>query len=83
MFRCDDCGRLFDIEGKCPECDSDRFTVVTQCEKCGKISEDSEEGLCPRCQRRVVDRIDTFIESIPKAEKAYAVSYFMRRLHIW
>ncbi len=66
---CGKCGTALDnATGFCPNCDREKFNVVTNtsnfCSKCGSTI-DKQTGLCPNCDNFGTD---SYQESVPKTE---------------
>lgn len=75
MFKCDDCGLLFDEPryirephgeylSHCPACGGS-FSNVYECEVCG--AEYTEGDVCPTCQETMAELAEDFISEVKKA----------------
>lgn len=61
-------GGIVDTEIPCPDCQSQKLPEAAYCMKCGKITDDLDEGSqCPDCQ--------------PEVPKTEPVSEFVKRMH--
>ena len=78
MFRCNDCGAVFEEPYEyrepdvnyyadwCPECHSDDITEVKECAICGELVPFYDltiDGYCPACVEKAAHRFDNFLES--------------------
>lgn len=82
MYICKDCKELFDkpkrvLEDRlyfyeCPFCGGN-FEEVVKCKKCGKHYGESDlnEGLCPKCEKEIQDKVKAFFEQFTEAEIEY------------
>lgn len=83
MYVCKTCEEFFEQPKKveevyslpyyeCPFCGGN-FEEVLECKQCGKHygKSDLTEGLCPKCEKAVQDKVKAFFEQFTEAEKDY------------
>ena len=70
MYKCNDCGTIFDNKTKasfelgydpecdgvldCPHCHSDNFAEVEKCWLCDNYDSNNFSGICEECEKKVV-----------------------------
>lgn len=87
MYICKDCEEVFEKPKKvvdeeyygsrlysyeCPFCGGN-FEEVVECKRCGKHYGESDlnEGLCPKCEKAIQEKVKAFFEQFTEAEIEY------------
>lgn len=85
MYRCEDCGAVFDAAAKhtwyseesgdycdscCPECGSEEIEQVEACPACGEPMEKWDK-LCPACAAAAREMLAAFVRDLSQPFAAY------------
>lgn len=83
MYKCDDCGAVFEepyeyrepdvnfFADWCPYCQSDAIFEVKECALCGELTavfDMTIDGFCPECVEKAAHKYDEFLKSCEPEE---------------
>ncbi len=89
MYRCDNCGLLFDEPKKyiedtgehfsgCPSCYGD-YTEIYECKWCGEYTED-ERCICERCISETIKKVNRILEEEFTSEEREIIEEYIEDL---
>lgn len=69
-------------ESICPACHSDEIFDAKKCVSCGTVHKEDDltsEGICPVCEAKLQNALNSFLEAYSPEEQEYMIDYWCKR----